>query len=46
MEAAYFILTGGLIVTYVKEKNQSGVITSIGMFVGSLIYTYFVKGHL
>lgn len=40
MEHAYFILTGGLIVTFMKEKNESGILTSIELAPGCLVCSY------
>lgn len=41
MGVAWGLLCGGLVVTYAKERNKSGIGITLGMVLGCLLYTLF-----
>ncbi len=45
MEAAYFMTVAGLTVTLMKNGGQSGVVTTVAMVLGSLLYDAATRGH-
>jgi hypothetical protein len=43
MDGAFYMLIAGLVVTFYKEYGYSGVVTTLGLAVGSLLEIWLTK---